>query len=628
MEVASAIAVAVLGPPLAWWAPIVLASIVAPVLFVWVIKIIPGKSPWEIVVAASAAAGLWWFLPTWLALIPAPPAWPFIAAIPVAVLALGWHGRVKDKPVAVVASAALVPAHVVEPLRAPVVTEALSELGHAKMKEASSIRLLSDPVRCGQGYQLDLELPIGVPAAYVVNRREAFAAGIRRELGCVFLSVGVRHPGHLVVFVSDQPMAKQQQAPWALLKTGRVDLFRPVPMFTDTRGEWVSLIFAYASLVIGALPRMGKTFLLRQALLVAGLDPRAKVYALDGKGTGDLAACQLFAHFYSRGAKPEEIERVRAAVRELRGELLKRADVIDSLTREQCPESKVTSELADLRHDLCPITVGIDETQSYFEYGEEGNRDHKAIRQELTAGITELVKLGPALGIIVLLASQNVNTTTIPRPISTNAAYRACLEIGDQITNDQVLGTSAYSQGLDATQLDYDDKGVLYLRADGSRTRIVRTVVGLDAVLAESVAARTRSYRADAGLLTGDATGEVAVEEALQVSLLDDVRGVMDAESVARIHLGPLRERLTMLRPEAWGNLDNGALATMLREAGVSVSSVWAAGSDGESASAKGIKRSSLDIAVTDDEDPDGITGDGVDDAGADVIDLTGRRET
>lgn len=119
---------------------------------------------------------------------------------------------------------------------------------------------------------------------------------------------------------------------------------------------------------------MGKTFLLRQALLVAGLDLRAKVYSLDGKGTGDLASTQLFAHFYSRGAKPDEIERVRAAVRELRAELLKRADIIDSLTREQCPESKVTSELADKRRSLCPIVVGIDETQSYFEYGDEGTR--------------------------------------------------------------------------------------------------------------------------------------------------------------------------------------------------------------------------------------------------------------
>lgn len=96
--VASAIAVVVLGPMLAWWAPVVLASIVAPVLFVWVVKMIPGKSPWELVVAAGAACALWWYLPTWLALIPAPLAWPFIAVIPVAVLALGWHGRVKASP--------------------------------------------------------------------------------------------------------------------------------------------------------------------------------------------------------------------------------------------------------------------------------------------------------------------------------------------------------------------------------------------------------------------------------------------------------------------------------------------------------------------------------------------------
>lgn len=304
---------------------------------------------------------------------------------------------------------------------------------------------------------------------------------------------------------------------------------------------------------------------------------------------------------------------MRAAVRELRGELLRRADIIDSLTREECPESKVTSPLADKRRDFCPIVVGIDETQSYFEYGDEGNKAHKAIRQELAAGVTELVKLGPALGIIVLLASQNVTATTIPRPISTNAAFRACLKVADQIANDQILGTSAYSQGLDATQLDYSDKGVLFLRADGSRTRIVRTVDQLDAMVAESIAARARSYRDAAGLLTGDAAGETATDEAVQVTLLDDARDVMDHPPTATMLLSELRDALALLRPGTWGHLDNGALGSLLRTAGVRVATVWsrAAKSDG-----KGIRRGWLDVAATDDVEPD-------EDSGGAVVRLT-----
>ena len=48
-----------------------------------------------------------------------------------------------------------------------------------------------------------------------------------------------------------------------------MDIFRPVPMFTDRTGEGVNPIFAYAKAVAGAEPRMSKTFLLRQMLLDA-----------------------------------------------------------------------------------------------------------------------------------------------------------------------------------------------------------------------------------------------------------------------------------------------------------------------------------------------------------------------
>lgn len=56
----------------------------------------------------------------------------------------------------------------------------------------------------------------------------------------------------------------------------------------------------------------------------------------------------------------------------LKREVQRRADVIDGLTREDAPESKVDDRLASKRSlHLEPIVVGIDETQTYFEEAPE-----------------------------------------------------------------------------------------------------------------------------------------------------------------------------------------------------------------------------------------------------------------
>ncbi len=94
------------------------------------------------------------------------------------------------------------------------------------------------------------------------------------------------HPGRLVLFVADKDMSRSKQAAWPLLKAGQVNLFQPFAYGTDPRGRLVTLMFA--SMILGSIPRMGKTFALRPALLGACLDPRSWVYAFDLKGTGDL----------------------------------------------------------------------------------------------------------------------------------------------------------------------------------------------------------------------------------------------------------------------------------------------------------------------------------------------------
>ncbi|TFE37259.1 cell division protein FtsK, partial [Streptomyces sp. ICN441] len=89
------------------------------------------------------------------------------------------------------------------------------------------------------------------------------------------------------------------------------------------------------SVVVGSIPRMGKTFLMRLFLLIAALDPRAEVHAFDFKGTGDFGALEPVCHRYRAGEEDDDIEYVLEALRELKEELRRRAKVIKSLPRSR-----------------------------------------------------------------------------------------------------------------------------------------------------------------------------------------------------------------------------------------------------------------------------------------------------
>jgi len=56
---------------------------------------------------------------------------------------------------------------------------------------------------------------------------------------------------------------------WPLAKTGRADLFGPVPFGHDQRGRLVTVLLMFANVLIGAMPRQGKTFAMRVLMLAA-----------------------------------------------------------------------------------------------------------------------------------------------------------------------------------------------------------------------------------------------------------------------------------------------------------------------------------------------------------------------
>jgi S-DNA-T family DNA segregation ATPase FtsK/SpoIIIE len=276
-------------------------------------------------------------------------------------------------------------------------------------------------------------------------------------------------------------------------------------------------------------------------------------------------------------------------MRALREELRRRAKMIRSLPRDLCPESKVTSALADRKSlGLHPIVVGVDECQVWFEHDKYG--------KELEEICTDLVKRGPATGIVLLLATQRPDKDSIPTAISANASARFCLKVMGQTENDMVLGTSSYKRGVRATMFNWAEKGVHYFLGEGADARIVCSTY-VDAPTAEAIADRARKLREKLGLLTGHALGEEPeADEANAYDLLADILAVIPADE-PKVWSETMVARLAELRPEVYDGWAPDALAAALKPHGISTVQVGRR-INGKVVNRRGIDRSHITAAI------------------------------
>lgn len=521
--------------------------------------------------------------------LPGPLAAAVLAGV---VVVLGVLGRPADKPL--LDTAVVVPR--VAKLTSDVVIRALSVLGIAGITQAlaKNPKAISFPApitRDGPGWRADVDLPYGVTAAEVIERRDKLASGLGRPLGCVWPE-GMHEisPGRLMIWVGDQDMASARQPAWPLLKTGTVDLFRPFPFGTDPRGRVVSMELMYTNLLIGSIPGAGKTFSLRVPLLAAALDPRAELWVFELKGTGDLEPLEQVSARYASGADDDSVEAALLALRELRKECQRRATTIKGLPKSVCPENKVTPQLASRKGlGLHPLICAIDECQELFAHSEFG--------KEAGELAEKVIKLGRALGIHLMLATQRPDAKSLPTGVSANVGTRFCLRVMGQMENDMILGTSAYRNGIRATMFTRRDKGVGYLVGAAEDPQITRTFY-VDGPAAERVCQRARAAREAAGTLRGHAAGQPTDTPAQRRdTLLDDILAVVGE---AKVWSETVVERLAELRPDVYGDLTADQLRTALKPYGITTGQVW--GTDpttGRGANRRGIDRADITRAIT-----------------------------
>jgi S-DNA-T family DNA segregation ATPase FtsK/SpoIIIE len=158
-------------------------------------------------------------------------------------------GRSADRPV----TSRSVDAEAVPRLTADLIVTALGSLGIAELNKSlkpgaeTGVRFPSPIMRDGPGFRAEVDLPPGVTAGDVIERRDRLASGLRRPLSSVWPSADHdTRASRLTIWVGDKPMSRAKPVGWPLTKNGKVDLFTLFPIGVDPQGRPVVVTLMFA----------------------------------------------------------------------------------------------------------------------------------------------------------------------------------------------------------------------------------------------------------------------------------------------------------------------------------------------------------------------------------------------
>jgi S-DNA-T family DNA segregation ATPase FtsK/SpoIIIE len=460
------------------------------------------------------------------------------------------------------------------------------------------IRFLSPIAHDGPGVRAVIELPAGKTATDAIGRREQIAAGLDIDEFRVFLERQRGTTGsarRVVAWIADRDPYEARSPVTPLVGKTSWDFWSPFPYGVDARGRTVSISLVWSSLLVGSIPRMGKTNAARIPAAAAALDPHTRLVIADGKGGKDFEPLAACAHFYASGIRDVVVEAIVGMLRDVVEDMNARFECMATLPDDICPEGKVTEHITRRLAYGMPLTVIlIDEVQRYLEHPEHG----KAILGLLT----DLAKTGPAAGYILVVATQRPDTKTMPEDLRGQIGTRFALRTMNWQASETILGAGTYTAGLDSSKFLRTHLGVGILLGsddaqvtDGEAVTVRTHLLGIAEL--RKIGQRGRQLRIDAGTLTGTAAGESVIDETPQRRLLDDVLDVFEPGE-DRVWSETLCARLAAQAPEVYDGWDPTTLANALRAFGVDTAQVWGRTAGGDRANRRGVSRQAVLDAI------------------------------
>jgi DNA segregation ATPase FtsK/SpoIIIE, S-DNA-T family len=521
------------------------------------------------------------------------PSWLLLLAMATVTTTLGVVGAPADRPLIDMAKVTFRKRR----LSSDIVIRA-----HEAAKLTSKDQSISFPRpigRDGDGWRVVVDLPYGKTFEDAVNAHARLASGMDIAPTQLFLDKDETSGRRVSYWIADRDPLAVPSGKSPLLGATRVDFWKPFPWGVDERGNPVMATMLWLSLLVGAVPRQGKTFSARTIALAAALDPYVRLYVFDGKASPDWRKFALVAHRIAFGIVPKNgfdpVVHLLTSLRELKADVEDRYHRLSELPLHICPEGKLTPEISRDKKLNMPLTLFVvDEVQEYLQHPEHG--------KEILSLLVYLARVAPAVGVSVMTATQKPDDKACPSELRDQHQARFALRVGAYQVSDTILGAGSYSEGLDASKLLKSHKGVGILKGMTDDSGIVRTYLA-DGRDAERILTRAAALREAEGTLSGDAAGEAPAPET-SATILDDVAAVL-GKGEAKVWSETIVDRLADLRPDVygpWAELEPKpkaeALSTALKPFGIAAEQM-SRRIDGRQINKRGIKRDDIAAAIT-----------------------------
>jgi S-DNA-T family DNA segregation ATPase FtsK/SpoIIIE len=389
----------------------------------------------------------------------------------------------------------------------------------------------------------------GKTAKEVAAKRDPLAAALAVDS----IQLSIRQDGHegeVYMRVADSHPFGGDAVPSPLIEAEQWDIWDGAPTFVDETGRITPIELLFFGLLVGAMPRQGKTFTARAAAVAAILDPTCRVIVGDGKGGKDWAAAALLAEAYVRGVTTAAVRRLTHVLEDLVEEMTETYDALFELPDEVCPEGKLTPEIVR-DYKIRPVVLIIDEVQRYFENTDREEPDDKVTYgQRIEKALEDLAKVGPAAGLIPILASQKPTGDAVPSAIRDAIPQRIAHLCATYQMSDSILGTGSATSGWNAKDLAPAFKG-MGIHADETGYRFMRSLL-INLPQFRGVCERGRALRIAAGTLAGEAAGDGG-RRARVAGILADLLAVFEDNRLPeRLATAEILDGLAVLDPGTW----------------------------------------------------------------------------
>lgn len=393
----------------------------------------------------------------------------------------------------------------------------------AKVIGSEDVMILLSPCTLaadGSAWEVRLELPDGIPASKAFGATAALANGFGVSVQQIAQSRGEREDWLTLRVSLKIPFStKPERGP--LLDVERMNLWRPIPMGVNLRGERVSVSWVERSGLFGGEPGSGKSAAANDLLLPAALDPTTRLYLCDGKAGADVTPFERIAAMYDTDGDPEKLKEILEYVWDV--EVPERR-----MLAKEHGSRKLTEAMAAVDPRVCLAVLLVDEWSSY------GAAASRATKEEMERLLRLIIQQGRALGIIGLAATQKPDGDSVPTGIRDILSIRWAMRCLTPQASDTILGQGYAAAGHNAQQILKSQRGVgIFMSGEAAEPELVRGDYYDDDEV-KAILKRAYALRQQAGTLPAVVEREVTVLDYLVKAAASTGRGnVTRAEAFA-----------------------------------------------------------------------------------------------